>query len=201
MKSIVNKNLINQYAKFILAAVTKFDATLVKRIEKKGFKIDFIAEINAVAYELSSKKDEFDYEAALEQAKYIKSFAYKICPRVPFRNVPAQLTHRDKMNINSIETLYIAGGAAWVYELLPNHETYKNQIRKLLSACFRSARNELRNSELRKIFNRLVEEGYSPRLSGEGSLYLELGKKKVRISDHEATDWFVYNDITEDYIY
>lgn len=203
MKNKINIELLNQYAKFIIAAITKFDATLIKRIEKKGFYIDLIAEINAVSYELSMTKDEFDYKAALEKVKEIKSFAYKICPRVPFRNVPAELTHRDKMTINSIETLYIAGGASWVYELLPcSNEKHKNHIRKLLSNCFRSARNELRNSELRKRFNCLIEEGYSPRLSGEGSLYLELGKKKVRISDHEADkNWFQYNDITEDCIY
>ncbi|RMH41616.1 MAG: hypothetical protein D6694_08650, partial [Gammaproteobacteria bacterium] len=81
-------------------------------------------------------------------------------------------------------------------------ERYKREIEKLLSMCFRHARNELRNSDLRKRVQKLLEEGYRPRITREGSLYLERDGRKIRISDHAADgEWFVYADIEEDIVH
>lgn len=187
--------------KIIWSALLRYNSADLKTLKAKGYWEDLQAEVAASVYAIQEQQQDI-FRACMDEANKIrKNFIRAILPRYDYIKPYARRNLTDFYLLNSVETLYKLGGAEWCYFLFKPKEKWPGHFKALLSQCFKGGKdNSRRNAPERKIFLQKIKEGYAPRVSGSGSIYLEMGASKIRFSDHEAEIELLYRDITENYI-
>lgn len=187
----------HDYYKIIRFALKKYESKRLARLKEKGWGDELHREIRAAALELCEFGD-FQPALAFKKANIIKTtFIDVILGKRTWQYLkrPAPLQFSDIDALQCIETLYLCGGAAAIYAVLPcKGERYPREIAKLCSQAFgyrtlpgetaKKDPNSIRYTEARRRYAALLAEGYTPRASPTGSVYLEKEGRKIRFSQH-----------------
>ena len=200
--------MYTQYFKLILSSILRFEGARLESVKQKNLWKDFIAEVRCAAYEAVAESDAFNPHLAFQKANRIKKeFLDAMIGKRHLHNLkpPASLTRQDEYALQTIEVLYIAGGAKAIYNYLPcAGEKYPREIAKNCSLAFgyktpegqKKDSNTIRYTEERKRFCAYLAAGYSVRYTLTGSVYLQKDYKKVRFSGHTGID-LLQKDIDE----